>query len=233
MVKLTCGPWGNVRVIARRTNSVSIDGRVEVSAPSEAEVDLLASSISVLADPTPTSIEVLTKGPHDKKWMKSFKKFPDRLKKMPWRIDYTLTVPEFTSLTIEVGDGNSVVEGVQGIISVVSVQGDILVRDISGATRLTAYGGNVDIKTNQRTWRGGNVSASASGNVTILSPRGFSADARLTAQGGIFLRSDHDESPGTSFTGFIGNGGPGVELTAGGKVTIAMGRPAEDPPANP
>ena len=227
LVKLSCGPWGNVRVVARRTSSVTIDGRVELSAPSEADLTTLASAISILADPTPTSIEILTKGPHDKKWMKGFKKFPDRLKVMPWRVDYTLVVPEYTSLTLEVGDGESVVEGVQGIISVVSIRGDIRVREISGATRLTAYGGKVEITTSQRTWRGGNVSASASGDVTVVTPRGFSADARLTAQAGIFLRGERDETPGNSFQGFIGNGGPGVELTAGGRITIAMGQGAD------
>jgi hypothetical protein len=233
MVKLTCGPWGNVRVVARRTNVMSIDGRVVISAPSDAELETLASAISVLADPTPTTIEILTMGPHDKKWMKNFKKFPDHLKAMPWRVDYTMTVPEYTSLTIEVGDGQSVVEGVQGIISVVSVRGDIRVREISGATRLTAYAGKVEILTSQRTWRGGNISASASGDVTIVAPRGFSADGRLTAKEGIFLRGDQDESPGNTFNGFIGNGGPGMELTAGGRITIVMGQATSPAPSAP
>lgn len=233
MVKLTCGPFGNVRVIARRTNTVSIDGRVEISAASEADLQTLASTITILADPTPTSVDILTKGPHDKQWMKAFKKFPDRLKTMPWRVDYVLTVPEYTSLTIEVGDGESVVEGVQGIISVVSVRGAIRVREIGGATRLTAYNGNVEILTSQRTWRGGNVSASATGDVTIVAPRGFSADARFTAGNGIFLRGDREDAPGNSFNGFIGNGGPGVELTAGGRITIAMGQPASPAPTTP
>lgn len=233
MVTLTAGPWGNVRVVARRTNTISIDGRVEISAPNESDLQLLASAISVLADPTPTSVEILTKGPHDKKWMKSFKKFPDHLKTMPWRVDYTVTVPEFTSLTIEVGEGDSVVEGVQGIISVVSLRGDIRVREISGASRLTAYGGKVEISTSQRTWRGGNLSASAAGDLTIIAPRGFSADARLKAQGGIFLRGDRDETPGTEFEGFIGNGGPGLELTAGGRLTIAMGQTVDPAASRP
>lgn len=233
MVKLSAGPWGNVRVVAKRTSTVTIDGRVVISAPSQAELDQLASTISVLADPTPTSIEILTKGPHDKKWMKNFKKFPDRLKGMPWRVDFTLTVPEFTSLTIEVGDGESTIEGVQGIISVVSLRGAIRTREIAGATRLTAYNGNVEIMTSQRTWRGGNLAASATGDVTIIAPRGFSADARLTATGGIFLRGDQDDAPGSTYNGFIGNGGPGVELTAGGRITIAMGQPSGAEPARP
>ncbi|MCC6745663.1 MAG: hypothetical protein IT175_17515 [Acidobacteria bacterium] len=233
MVVLTAGPWGNVRVVGRRTNVMSIDGRVELKAPGEADLQLLASVISILADTTPTTIEVLTKGPHDKKWMKNFKKFPDRLKVMPWRVDYMVVVPEFTSLTIDVGEGEAVVENVQGIVSVVSLHGDIRAKEVSGATRLTAYAGNVEITTSQRTWRGGNLSASASGDVTINAPRGFSGDAKLKAQGGILLRGDRDDEPGQTFEGFIGNGGPGLELTSGGRLTIAMGKPVDRPSPGP
>lgn len=225
MVKLTLPPFGDVRVVARRTNAVSIDARVEMTVASDADAQLLQSAVGILVDPTPTSIEVMTKGPHDKNWMKQFKKFPDRLKQVPWRVDYTVAVPEYTSLTLEVGKGESVVEGVNGIISVVSLVGDIRVRNVAGSTRLTAYGGKIEILTDQRTWRGGNLTASATGDVTVVAPRGFSAELRLTAQGGIFIRGATEFEPGKTFDGPIGNGGPSIQLTSGGRTTIVDGAP--------
>jgi hypothetical protein len=222
---VSTGPHGGVQVSAWRERKIRIEARVELSAPTEAGLDALTRVVSIAVDPTPAGVEVLTRGPHDKKWMKGVKGFPKELMAMPWRIDYVVYVPEYTTVAVEVNDGDATVDGVNGIISVISARGDVRLTDIAGATRATAAGGSIAIATHDRGWRDGNLSASASGNVVFTAPAGFSARLTASAPGGVTITdAEQVRNLGGDYENDVGAGGASVTFVAGGKVAIFFGR---------
>jgi hypothetical protein len=218
-VLLTTGPRGNVRVAAWRERSIRIEAHLEVSAPSEAEVETLVGVIDSSIDPTPTRVEVSTRGPHDKQWMKRVKNFPKALLTMPWRVDYVVRVPEYTSVTLLVNDGETVVEGIAGIVSVTSARGPVRLANVSGSTRVSAAAGDVEVSTAERSWRGGNLSVEASGALVVRLPQNFSAELDATAPGGITIGG---EAVGSKFHGKLGVGGGGLTLTSGLRVEVVL-----------
>jgi len=224
-VHVETGPHGGVQVSAWREHKVRVEARVELNAPTEADLDLLTKVVGILVDPSATDVEVTTRGPHDKKWMKGIKGVPKDLLRMPWRIDYVVWVPEYTAVAIEVNDGDALVDGVNGIISVVSAHGDVRLSNVAGATRATAAGGNIVITTHDRGWRDGNLSATAFGNVTLTAPSGFSAYLTASAPGGISITDagvTHDL--GDDCKQNVGAGGATVNFVAGGKVALSLGQ---------
>ena len=219
------GPHGDVHVTAWRQQKIRVEARIELNAPTEADLDELTKVIGIIVDPSPTSVDVTTKGPHDKQWMKGLKGFPKGLSGMPWRIDYIVHVPEFTSLSIEVNDGFATVEGVTGIISVISARGDVHLSNIAGATRVSAAGGSIAIETRDRGWRNGNLTAQAVGDIIFTAPAGYSAYLTAGAGGKITITDAEGEKDlGDDVKQNVGAGGATMNLTAGGKVEILLGR---------
>lgn len=226
VVTVTAGPHGGVQVSAWRERKVRVEARIELNAPTEADLALLAKVIGVSVEPNPTSIKVTTKGPHDKKWMKGVKDFPKQLLTMPWRIDYVVWVPEYTSLSVEVSDGETLVEGISGIISVANTHGDIRLTNISGATQVTASAGSLTIATRDRSWRGGNFNGAASGDIVFTAPDRFSGLFDLAAPGGVtMILPDERKSLGPEFKDNVGAGGSSVTLVSGGKIEVSFGSP--------
>jgi hypothetical protein len=222
---VAAGPLGGVQVTAWREQKVRVEARVEINAPTEADLDTLAKVIGILVDPSPTGVEIATKGPHDKEWMKAVKGFPKGLAGMPWRVDYVVHVPEYTAVSIETANGDASVEGVNGIISVVSARGDVRLTNVGGATRATAAGGSIAIATRDRGWRGGNLTASAAGDVTLTAPTGFSAHLTASAPGGVTITDGGEaHDMGDDLKKDVGAGGATVTFVAGGKVAIVFGR---------
>src|SRR5207247_1698179 len=86
-----------------------------------------------------------------------------------------------------VADGETLVDGVNGVISIVSARGDVRLANIGGSTRASTAAGSVTIMTHDRSWHGGNLSAAASGDVTFTGPAGFSAELTASAPGGVTL----------------------------------------------
>lgn len=218
-VLLATGPRGNVHVRGWRGRSVRVEARLEVSAPTEADLATLVGAIDVLIDALPTRVEVVTRGPHDKQWMKGLKDFPKPLLTMPWRVDYVVYVPEYTSVTLLVNDGETVVEGIAGIVSVTSARGPVRLAQVSGATKVDAAGGDVEVSTADRSWRGGNLSVTASGALVVRLPRTFSAELDAAAPGGVTIAG---EAVGQKFHGLLGVGGGGVTLTSALRVEVVL-----------
>jgi hypothetical protein len=229
-LRITTGPKGGVKIVTWRQPKIHVEAHIEVDAPTEADLEMLAHTIAIYVDPSPTSVEVTTRGPHDKDWMKGIKNFPKRLLTMPWRIDYVVQVPEYTSLAIGVVDGDTVVEGVNGIISIVNARGDVHLTNISGATQASTGAGNLFVTTPERSWHGGNFGGSCTGDLLFVAPAGFSAELTATAPGGVTLiDSGKPHSLGQDFKDCLGNGGGAVTLLAGAKISIELG-PREPEP---
>ena len=222
LLKLTTGPSGNVRVAAWRERFIRVEMRLELNAPTEADLDTLASVVDTVFDPASTSVDVTTKGPHDKAWMKDKKGFPKALATMPWRIDYVVHVPEYTSLTLLVHDGETGVEGVNGIVSIVSARGPVRLVNVAGPARVEAGGGDVEVSTRERSWRGGNLSVTASGTLVLRAPKGFSADVDAAAPGGVILTGGQPSGQTPEYHGALGAGGAGVTLLSATRVEIVL-----------
>jgi hypothetical protein len=226
LLTIATGPHGSVQVSAWRDHKIRVEARVELHAANEADLALLATVVGIDLDPGPTSVTILTHGTHDPKWMKHFKDFPKRLLALPWRVDYVVWVPEYTALNVEVADGETLVDGINGIVSVVSERGDVRVSDISGPARLSAAGGNLEVTTRERSWRGGNLSASCSGDLSFVAPAGFNGDVRIVAGHGATLEGpDETHDIGTDHDLKLGTGGSALSLAAGGAVTLSVGAP--------
>lgn len=226
LLRVLTGPVGNVHVSAWREHKIRVEAKIAFAAPTEQDLATLADVIGVAIDPSPTSVDVETKGPHDKAWMKGFKHFPKALLSSPWRIDYAITVPEYTSLSIVVLSGETTVDGVSGIIGVTSASGDVRLTNASGSTQVKAGGGDVSIETRDRSWRGGNLEAIAAGSVTVRVPHGFAAELTAVAPEGVRLEGEAPRELGQEFRGPLGVGGGGVRLEAGHRVAIVVGAPA-------
>ena len=229
MLRLVAGPHGGVQISAWREQKIRVEARVELNAPTERDLDTLATAVAVLVDPTPTAVDVTTRGPHDKKWMKGIKKFPEALTRMPWRVDYVVWVPEHTSLDLAVNDGETVVDGIQGIIGATSLNGTVRLRDTSGATKISSLVGDVEISTHDRAWRGGNLTViAAGGDIRLLVPERFSAALTAAAERGVTIASGEGERAlGPEVKERLGTGGAAISLTASGAIRIVVGEPAD------
>jgi hypothetical protein len=222
-LRLTAGPHGSVSIRAWKERKIRVEAKIRLTAASEADLDALASAVAVVVDPSPTSVAVETMGPHDKKWMKGVKGFPKRLAALPVRVDYVVSVPEYTALAVGVTDGDTVVEGITGIIGLSSAHGDVRLSRVSGSTQIAAAGGNMTIETPDRAWHGGNLNASCSGDMRFVAPAGFSATLDASAAGGVTKVVDGEaHEAGAELDERLGNGGAGVTLVAGGKLTIEL-----------
>jgi hypothetical protein len=230
-IKLTAGPLGGVTVTSWKKRIVRVEAHISVAASSEQDFEQLFGIVGPIVTPSPTTIEVETSGPHDEKWLKGIKNFPKTLKKMPFRVDYTLTVPEYTALDLAVFNGETAIDGVSGIVSVISTNGPIHVKNCSGPIVLTATGGSIDIATREKSLHGGSIRATAADDVSMTVPHGFSCYLDASAPHGILMSGENQSELGNQFRGDIGNGGGGVGLAAGGRIILAVGVPPSNSPA--
>jgi hypothetical protein len=226
---LVGAPRGDVRVAGWRGQTISISARVTVAAPSEQDLEKLASVVGMSVDEGGPIVAVQTTGPHDKATMKAAKNFPKALAKMPWRMDYTIRVPEYTSVQLGVVDGDVEVEGVYGAVAVTSIRGSVAIRNVGGFTKVTAGEGDVTLATADRTWRGsGTDIVAAHGDIALDAPPEFGAFLDAKAQGGVHFVGVRNTEEGTEMRGTIGRGGSRLLLSApAGRVTIRLARPEE------
>jgi hypothetical protein len=228
ILRLTAGPHGGVQVASWRERKIRIEARIEMHAPTEQDLDALATAVSVSVDPSPVALTVTTLGPHDPRVLKALKKFPDALKKMPWRVDYLVWVPSHIALDVKVTDGDTLVEEISGYLQVNCARGDIRLVNVNGTVVASAGDGDVEIKTRERGWRNGTLDVVApQGNISLAAPRGFNANLAAPAIGGPALAGAETADLGTETQTRLGTGGAEVTLAAGGKLVITIGAPPE------
>lgn len=181
-VSIAGAPSGSVRVTGSSKNEIEITAEIEVQAPTEADADKLASVTTFLTDESLGRAAVITTGTHNKLGGKKlWRKFPKVLMGLPFRIDYTISVPRYCDLQIDAGNGDITVAGVEGMIRINSSSGEARVSLVGGGFTGTFGSGSLDITMPDRSWRGNAIDVQLnSGTMTVHLPFNLSAELDAT-----------------------------------------------------
>ena len=246
--KTTLGPGGTITIVGAPKGTVTVEGwnqsRVEITAelelqaPTEADLALLAQVSGFTFDESMATVSVITVGMHDKDYLKKkFKKFPKQLLNMPWKIDYTVRVPALSDLSITVGKGDLKIKGVEGAMQLKGAETDADLQFTGGAIIGTFGTGNVNVWVNTRSWRGRSLQMQlASGKMNVVLPASFNADidASILRTGEIQNtytplkeREERKKFTDKLIAGRVGNGGAVLSFTVGDGVMKFSEEPAQ------
>jgi hypothetical protein len=224
-------PEGSIIIEGWSRSEVEVRAEIQLHANSEQDLDRLAAVNGFALDEDLNHIRVLTVGTHDRAYMKAkAKNFPKGLLALPWRIDYHIRVPEDVDLDINGGNGPISVMAVEGNVRISAPHGDVKLEFSGGTVSATVGAGTVDMKVTNRSWRGVGADLKvAAGAVTIEFPGGFNGDldADILRQGEIengYDGLEAREKPGITkqqIKGRMGSGGAFFLVTVGdGRIYI-------------
>lgn len=171
-------PAGSIIIEGWSKSEVDITADIELKAPTEEDLTLLAAVNTFTADEDLNHLRILTKGTHDKVYMRrTVKNFPKNLLGLPWKIDYRLRVPLNTDIEINAGRGPVKLYDVEGALSINATESDVELRVTGGQLRATIGRGSVNLIATARSWRGPGADITlAAGDINAELPAGFSAD---------------------------------------------------------
>ena len=177
-VTLIAAPRGSVTVEGWQRNEVEVTASIELQAPTEADLDLLAKVNTFVFDEDLNHISVLTTGTHDRAFMKrSAKNFPKQLLNLPWKIDYRVRVPINTDLEVNAGHGEVKLSGVEGALRITATESDTALTLTGGTISTTVTAGSISFAIPARSWRGSGADIRiASGTINVDLQPGFSGD---------------------------------------------------------
>ena len=231
-VTLVGAPVGSVTIEGWKQSDVEITAEIELQAPTEADLALLATVTGFGVDEQLNSIGIITTGTHDKGFMKkNAKNFPKKLLGLPWSISYHLKVPQLCDLDVNSGKGSFTLIGVEGGIAVKAEAADATF-DVTGGDMIVAVGtGTVTFNVLGRGWRGRGAEVQVvSGKLNVNLPPIFNAylNAQITRTGEIaneyagLKPMERTTATPKSITGRVGTGGAMLSLKVGdGSVRIA------------
>ena len=224
-------PRGAITIEGWSRNEVELVADIELNAPTEADLDQLATVNGFVFDEDLNHVSVLTTGTHDRAYLKKVaKNFPKRLLNLPWKIDYKLRVPTNTDLEINAGYGPVKVTGVEGAVRISATESETALTLTGGLVSTTVTAGVVTLTVPVRSWRGGGADIRlATGVVNVDLPPGFNGDidAEILRNGKIV--NTHEglvarEKPGITertVRARAGSGGAFFKITVGdGTVNI-------------
>jgi len=225
-VSVTGAPQGSILIEGWSKNEVEISAEIEIQAPTEADLALLAAVDTFVVDQGFNQIRILSVGTFDKAYMKrNAKKFPKNLLAMPFRIDYKIKVPRYCDLNVAGGDGDFSLAGVDGEIFVKYLNSNARINMIGGSLQATFGGGTVDVTIPTRSWRGRFADIQlTSGTMNVQLPLSFNAevDAAILRNGQIEnsfaeLKPKAKNAPFTekSVSAKAGAGGVPLKFTVG------------------
>lgn len=171
-------PRGAVTIEGWSRNEVALVADIELTAPTEADLDQLANVNGFVFDEDLNHLSVLTTGTHDRAYMKKVaKNFPKKLLNLPWKIDYKLRVPVNTDLEINAGYGPVKVTAVEGAMRISATESETALTLTGGLVSTTVTAGMVTLTIPARSWRGGGAEIRlATGVVNVDLPPGFNGD---------------------------------------------------------
>ncbi|MEP6947277.1 MAG: hypothetical protein ABJA02_15265 [Acidobacteriota bacterium] len=181
-VAIIGAPNGSIRVVGSSRNEIEISAEIEIEAATEADLARIAQVTTFITDESTGRVTFTTSGTHNKLGSKKlWKKFPKNLIGLPFRIDYTVSVPRYCDLQIDGGKGDLSISGVEGAIRVNSIDSNAKLELIGGGLNGTFGSGTVDITMPDRSWRGSSIDVSlAKGTMAVHLPINLSAELDAT-----------------------------------------------------
>lgn len=225
-------PNGSIRVEGWDSNEIQIDAEIEINAPTEADLDLLAKVTGFVLEETLGKTGITSIGTHDSKYLKkAAKKFPKELIGLPFRIDYVIKVPRYCDLQIDGGKGDLFVGGIDGTMKINYLDSNAQLNLMGGGIFATFGGGTVDVSVPNRNWRGRFADIQlASGTMNVSLPPSINAefDAAILRSGtiensyaGLKPRTRKDTFTDRLIAAKSGAGGIPLKFTVGdGKLNI-------------
>lgn len=175
-------PNGSIRVEGWNSNRIQIDAQIEITAPTEADVELISKVTTFVLEESLGKTGVVSLGMHDKAYMKRVaKKFPKELLNQPFRIDYVIRVPRYCDLQIDGGKGDLTVAGVDGTMKINFLDTNARLDLIGGGVFATFGGGTIDVVVPTKGWRGRFADISlATGVMNVSLPPSLNAEIDAT-----------------------------------------------------
>jgi hypothetical protein len=236
-VTLVAPPVSSITIEGWSRSEIDIEADIELQAPTEADLDLLASINNIAVDVDTNHVRILTSGTHDKKYLQRVaKKFPKTLIGLPWKIDFRLKIPALTDVEIDSGIGPIKLSGVEGSIRLEALQSDAELTLTGGYFTGLIQRGAVKIVIPSRNWRGLGANLQlAGGTLDVILAPGFSGDidasvlrlgAIKNSYAGVTPREGTANNP-RLLLGRAGAGGAKLSFTVGdGMLEIkSSGRP--------
>ncbi|MGZ5481368.1 MAG: hypothetical protein ACXWID_05235 [Pyrinomonadaceae bacterium] len=177
-VTLVAPPVSSITIEGWSRSEIEIEADIELQAPTEADLDLLAAINNLAIDVDTNHVRILTSGTHDKKYLQRVaKKFPKTLIGLPWKIDFRLKIPALTDIDIDSGIGPIKLSGVEGSIQLEALQSDAELTLTGGYFSGLIQRGAVRVTIPSRNWRGlGATLQLAGGTLEVILAPGFSGD---------------------------------------------------------
>ena len=175
---LVAPPVSSITIEGWSRNEIEIEADIELQAPTEADLNLLAAINNLAIDVDTNHVRILTSGTHDKKYLQRVaKKFPKALIGLPWKIDFRLKIPALTDIDIDSGVGPIKLSGIEGSIRLEALQSDAELTLTGGYFSGLIQRGAVKVTIPSRNWRGlGATMQLAGGTLEVMLAPGFSGD---------------------------------------------------------
>lgn len=180
-VAITGAPTGSIRFTGSNKNEIEITAEIEVQAASENDLARLTEVTGFIVDESLGRTAIISIGTHNKLGDKKlWKKFPKKLSGLPFKIDYTISVPRYCNLEIDGGKGDLSVSNIEGAVKINFV--DTTARIESNGDLDAIFGsGKVDVLFGTRSWRGRPASVQmATGDLSVYLPLNASAEIDAT-----------------------------------------------------
>lgn len=218
-ISITGAPNGSIRVVGGPKAEVEIVAEVDVSGANGAELARLAEATGFVETHDNIRATISTVGAHNKFGLKKLpKNFPKDLLTVPYRVNYTITVPAYADIEIEAGRGDLSVTGVEGALRVNAIESRADIDIIGGNIAITIGSGSADISFGSKGVRARSLDVQvARGDVNVWFPANASANVDATVlRSGTVANLTTDLKPrdrkiaftDKSVAGKLGVGGP-------------------------
>lgn len=188
-VAVNGAPNGSIRVVGANVNQIEITAVIHLEAPTEKDLDVLASVTGFMTDEALGRTGIISYGTYNKLGdKKMWKKFPKNLLNLPIKIDYVVSVPHYCDLEINGGKGDLSISGVEGSLSINFLETNAKIDVLGGAMTATVGSGKVDVALGVKGWRARVASIQVgTGDLTVKLPSNTSAeiDANILRTGTI------------------------------------------------
>ena len=225
-VVITGAPTGSIRIEPAERNEIEINAEITLEAQNEADLSTLENVTGFITDESVGRVAITSLGTNNPKYLKGVaKKFPKQLIGLSFQIDYVIKVPRYCDLQIDNGKGDISIRGIEGAIRLTSQESNSKIDLVGGALNATLGKGKVSVTIPNRSWRGNGIDvALANGEMDVYMPVNVSAelDASILRTGKI-ENSLLDLKPrvrtvkftDTSISARSGSGGVPMKFTVG------------------